>query len=198
MSKAPIPMSSDKAADSAAIDGKAIASKADLILHPVRLKILQALMGDRVLSTRQLSERLPDVPPATLYRHVQKLLQAKILTIAFEKPIRGTIERFYQLQEDNAELSPEDVSQLSCDDHQRYFTTFIATLLSDFDRYLQRDHIDLIEDGVGYRQMALNLTPEELSDLVQGLNAVLIPYLKHKPKRDRQRILFSTVLIPGD
>jgi Helix-turn-helix domain len=42
--------------------------KAELILHPVRLKILQALVGDRVLSTRQLGQLLPDVAQATLYR----------------------------------------------------------------------------------------------------------------------------------
>jgi hypothetical protein len=34
-------------------------SSADLLLHPVRLRILQALLGGRDLTTSQLGELLP-------------------------------------------------------------------------------------------------------------------------------------------
>jgi hypothetical protein len=43
---------------------------ADLLLHPVRLRIVQAFLGDRALTTGDLRAELPDVPPASLYRHV--------------------------------------------------------------------------------------------------------------------------------
>jgi hypothetical protein len=38
---------------------------ADLLLHPVRLRIVQALLGDRALTTGALAEELADVSPAT-------------------------------------------------------------------------------------------------------------------------------------
>jgi DNA-binding transcriptional ArsR family regulator len=171
---------------------------ADLILHPVRLRILQAFIGDRHLSARQLCEMLPDVPQATLYRHFQKLTQAKILTVVEERPIRGTVEKFYRLQAQNAEVSPEVLAALSREDHQRYFTTFIAALLADFERYLQRDDIDLVRDGVGYRQVALYLSEAELIQLAQSLNEALQPFLQQKPSKRRKRVLLSSILIPGD
>ncbi len=174
------------------------ANKAELILHPVRLKILQALAGDRVLSTRQLAQLLPDVAQATLYRHVQKLLQAEILAIDSEQPARGTIERFYRFQEDNAKLSDAEIATLSHDDHRRYFTTFVATLITDFERYLQRETLDLYADGVGYHQVALHLNAAEMEEFARSLNALVKPFLKHQPESDRQRILFSTILMPGD
>lgn len=155
-------------------------------------------MGDRVLSARQLCELLPDVPQATLYRHFQKLVQAKILIVIEERPIRGTVEKFYRLQEKNAEISPDTLATLSREDHQRYFTTFVATLLTDFERYLQRDDIDLVRDGVGYRQVALYLSEAELDQLAQSLNEALQPFLKQKPSKDRQRVLLSSILMPGD
>jgi DNA-binding transcriptional ArsR family regulator len=174
------------------------ANKAELILHPVRLKILQVLAGDRVLSTRQLAQLLPDVAQATLYRQVQKLLQAGILAIDSEQPSRGTIERFYRFEEGNAKLSDAEVAALSHDDHRRYFTTFVAMLMTDFERYLQRETLDLYADGVGYHQVALHLNAAEMEEFARSLNALIKPFLKHQPGSDRQRILFSTILMPGD
>jgi DNA-binding transcriptional ArsR family regulator len=172
--------------------------KADLILHPIRLRILQAFIGDRQLSPRQLCEILSDVPQATLYRHFNKLTQAGILTVVAERAVRGTVEKFYSLQEQNAELSSQDLAVLSREDHQRYFIAFIATLLTEFEQYLQRDEIDLEKDGVGYRQVALHLSEEELEQLTQSLHETLKPFLENKPSKQRERFLLSSILIPGD
>jgi hypothetical protein len=39
-----------------------MASFADLLLHPVRLRIVQAFLGARALTTSQLSAELSEVP----------------------------------------------------------------------------------------------------------------------------------------
>ncbi|MGH9123627.1 MAG: helix-turn-helix domain-containing protein [Acidimicrobiales bacterium] len=38
-------------------------ASADLLLHPVRLRIIKAFLGDRALTTAQLAAELDDVPP---------------------------------------------------------------------------------------------------------------------------------------
>ena len=40
---------------------------ADLLLHPVRLRIVQAFLGERALTTTELSAELSDIPAASLY-----------------------------------------------------------------------------------------------------------------------------------
>ena len=45
-------------------------SSADLLLHPIRLRIIQTFLGDRQLTTSQLRLEIADVAPATLYRQV--------------------------------------------------------------------------------------------------------------------------------
>ncbi len=45
-------------------------TSADLLLHPVRLRIVQAFLADRALTTSELRTELPDVPTASLYRHI--------------------------------------------------------------------------------------------------------------------------------
>ena len=52
------------------MDVRTITDSAGLLLHPVRLRIVQAFLGGRRLTTAQLRTALPDVSPATLYRQV--------------------------------------------------------------------------------------------------------------------------------
>jgi DNA-binding PadR family transcriptional regulator len=171
-------------------------SKADLILHPIRWRIIQSFVGRSELSARQVCAILTDVPPATLYRQFQKLAKAELITVVAEKSVRGTVEKIYALQEQNVELSPAELKKLSHEDHQRYFTLFVVSLLADFDRYLQQDVIDLAQDGVGYRQVAINLSVEELGELTQALQGALKPFLQQKLTKKRQRFLFSTIVMP--
>ncbi|UHA58283.1 helix-turn-helix domain-containing protein [Metabacillus litoralis] len=74
-------------------------SKAKLILHPVRMKIVQTLIGSKEYTVQQIAARLTDVPQATLYRHLNKLLEAEVLKVVKENQIRGTVEKIYALNE---------------------------------------------------------------------------------------------------
>ncbi|MGY1704901.1 helix-turn-helix domain-containing protein [Geodermatophilus sp. SYSU D00697] len=173
---------------------------ADLLLHPVRLRIVQAFLGDRVLTTADLRTELADVPPATLYRHVGVLAEAGILAVAGERRVRGATERSYRLVTEAASVDGATAATMSADEHRRAFATFVAALLADFDRYADRadgDRLDLAADGVGYRQVALWLTDEEFTELVGRLRAVLAAAAAYEPDGTRRRRLVSQVFLPG-
>src|SRR3712207_9432909 len=106
---------------------------ADLLLHPVRLRIVQAFLGERTLTTAELGAELDDVPTASLYRHVGLLADAGVLTVAEEHRVRGAAERRYRLTE---EATSADVAGMTAEDHRRAFATFVAALIADFDRYV--------------------------------------------------------------
>jgi hypothetical protein len=172
-------------------------TSADLLLHPVRLRIVQAFLGDRALTTGGLRSELPDVPPASLYRHVARLVDAGVLGVVSERRVRGALERTYILRTSAAAVGFDELGQMSADDHRRAFLGFVATLISDFDRYLTRDHIDLLRDGVSYRLAGLWLDDLELLELTRQLIAVLQPRLANAPKPGRTRRILATVLLPG-
>jgi DNA-binding transcriptional ArsR family regulator len=175
-------------------------SSADLLLHPVRLRILQALLGDRRLTTGQLRAELDDVPPATLYRHVGTLADAGVLEVVDEQRIRGAVERTYALRIEAAQVAPEELERMGADDHRQAFMAFVAGLLADFDRYLGRageDGLDLAADGVGYRQAALWLDDEELTGLIDDLRSVLMARAANTEREGRKRRILATVLMPG-
>jgi DNA-binding transcriptional ArsR family regulator len=171
-------------------------SAADLLLHPVRLRIVQALAGGRRMSPGELAARLTDVPQASLYRHVNALAAAGVLGVVEERSARGTPERVYALVEGAASLTAEDLADADPADHLRFFTMFCAGLLDDFGRYLAEDGPDLMRDGVGYRQIPLELSDLELAELAGRLNAALAPVAANRPGPGRRRRMLTTIVMP--
>lgn len=169
---------------------------ADVVLHPVRLRIVQTFLGDRELTTGELRAQLPEVSAATLYRQVAALVDGGVLEVVGERRVRGAVERTYRLRAGAAHVGADEARGMSVDDHRRGFLTFVAGLLADYDRYLDRGDVDLERDLVGYRQNAMYLTDDELAELIGELRAVLEPRLALQPDGRRTRRLFSTVLMP--
>lgn len=171
---------------------------ADLLLHPVRLRIIQAFLGDRALTTADIRAELPDVPPASLYRHVARLVDAGVLSVVGERRVRGALERTYVLRVAAAAIDPNELDKMSRDEHRQAFMAFVAGLLGDFDRYLAREHIDVRRDGVSFRMAGLWLDDAELADLARDLVRVLQPRTANPPRPGRRRRILGTVLIPGE
>ena len=113
------------------------------------------------MSTEDLAAELPDVPKATLYRHVGRLADAGVVALVAQRPARGTPRRIYVPAQGQARLSPAEMSELRPEEQLRYFTVFVGTLLGDFARYLGEESADPAVDGVSYGQFALNLSDQE-------------------------------------
>ncbi len=171
--------------------------KGDLLLHPIRMRIIQGLV-DQELTPLQLTEMLSDVPQATLYRHLNKLVESDIVKVVSERQVRGTIEKVYTVVKGAATLSPSDIANASREDHMHYFTTFVASLLHDYSTYLhQEKEIDLLKDRVGYNQVPLYLTEAEFLKMVAELQVILLPLTANQPSPARRRTLLTTILIPA-
>ncbi|HEY3749204.1 MAG TPA: helix-turn-helix domain-containing protein [Pseudonocardiaceae bacterium] len=170
----------------------------DLLLHPVRLRIVQAFLGDRALTTSMLRTELSDVSAASLYRHVALLVDAGVLAVVAERRVRGALERTYVLRLSSASVGLDQVVAMSADDHRQAFMAFMAGLLGDFDRYLARGDIDLLRDGVTYRMAGLWLDDAEFADLLRDLATVLQPRFANPPAPGRKRRILGSVLLPGE
>jgi Helix-turn-helix domain len=173
-------------------------TSADLLLHPVRLRIVQAFLGDRALTTSDLRSQLPDIPPASLYRHVARLVNAGVLTVVGERRVRGAVERTYVLRVAAASISIDEIERMSRDDHRQAFIAFVAGLLGDVDRYLEREDFDPVRDGAGYRLAGLWLDDTEFGEFVRDLARVIQPRLANAPRHGRRRRILGTVLLPGE
>ncbi len=158
---------------------------------------MEAFLGDRALTTSALAAELADVPSASLYRHVARLVDAGVLAVVAERRVRGALERTYVLRLSAATVGLDEVAAMSADDHRQAFMAFVAGLLGDFDRYLARGDIDLLRDGVGYRMAGLWLDDAEHAELLRELTRVLQPRLANPPRPGRKRRILGHVLLSG-
>ncbi|NEB76500.1 helix-turn-helix domain-containing protein [Streptomyces sp. SID14478] len=170
----------------------------DLLLHPVRLRLVHALSGERALTTSELCALLPDVSKATVYRHVGALADGGVLEVADEQRVRGAVERRYRLRRERAVIDAEAAAAVSNEEHRKVFAVAMATLLAEFHAYLDRPGADPAADLVGYRQHAMWLSQDELAALIGELRDVLVRRVGNEPSPERSRYLISPILFPAE
>jgi DNA-binding transcriptional ArsR family regulator len=169
---------------------------ADVLLHPIRMRILQTLFETDPLTTAQLRDRLPDIAAATMYRHIAVLADAGVLEVVDEKRVRGTLERSYRVRQEQAVVDPAARAAMTREDHQRGFTTFAASLMADFDRYLTHEDADPNSDGVVYRQAAVWLTEEEFTAMIEEIENTVVARVGNARDDGRTRRIVSLVVVP--
>ena len=167
---------------------------ADVILHPVRMRIISTLMNRR-LTTQQIHAALPDISQATLYRHLSRLMKAEVIEVVERRPVRGVVEKVYATADQGVPMQ-FDYTEMTRSDWQSGFAAFTASLLGQFEAYIQQEQANPINDGVSFRSSALNLTDDELKQMSLDLRAVLEPLTQRPASPGRRRRLFSAVLIP--
>ncbi|MCB9421676.1 MAG: helix-turn-helix domain-containing protein [Ardenticatenaceae bacterium] len=171
-------------------------SKADLIMHPVRFRILQTIAADS-LTTQEIDDRLPDVPKSSIYRHLRLLLDGEMIEVAETRLVNGIQEKVYRLVQ-RPYLSAEDVAGMSADDHLRTFTTYIMTLLQGFGDYLEQagEMPDFLADRVGYTEVSFWANDAEMDQFQAALNQAILPFLQHNAGNGRRRRKVALVSHP--
>ncbi len=172
-------------------------ASADLLLHPVRIRIVKAFLGDRALTTKQLAAELPDVPAGSIYRHVARLTEAGVLQVVAQRRVRATTERTYTMRLHAAQLQPGEMAAMTLDEHVNAFLAFVAGLLADYDRYVATRPKDPVNAGAGYRVGAMWLTDAELAEYLHEFAALSQPRLANAPGKGRQRRMLYTILLPA-
>ena len=169
-------------------------TKADLILHPVRMKILQTLASGRRKTVQQIAAKLTEVPQATLYRHLKKLLEAKVIEVVEENQVRGTIEKVYALPENNQLVSREEVLKAGPDEHLDYFMKFFASVLMNFEEYIRQPDYDFEKDMVSFRMATLYASDEEYSEFIRKYVELITPLLHNEDAPNRKKRSITNIL----
>ncbi len=172
-----------------------VRAKEDLLLHPVRLRIVMATIG-REVTAQQLAGELPDVPQATLYRNINALAVGGILVVVRERRVRNTVEKTYALTKQNLLLTAEDLRTAEPEEFVRLVTQYLGLLLGYFTRYIRRGDADLTRDNVLFQSFPLYLSHEEGQELAQAIRAALLPYLKNTPSPERERTIIGLTAVP--
>ena len=161
---------------------------AEIVMNPVRQRIFQYFLLHETGTVKEIRKALPDVPSASLYRHIKILADSSILTVVDENRIRGTVESVYKLNKDA--MSTEDESgnavQMS-----------LLSICAAFAKYFSGGHADPQKDMLLFTNCTLRLTDGEFSDFLSEINQVAVKYMKKEAadgSKTRQITLISAPL----
>ncbi len=175
---------------------RTMTSKAQTVNHPVRLDIIFKL-AERQMTTKQLGELLPDIPQATLYRHLNVLLEGKVIEVVGQRLLNGITESTYALRINGAKLSPEEFGQMDAGDHRNCFALLSGQAAKELERYLLQPEINPTKDGMTYFAAKLSLTGEESRSLKSDLLALVERYIREpNPESRNQLITISSIPEP--
>ncbi|MDM5332453.1 helix-turn-helix domain-containing protein [Ureibacillus composti] len=156
-------------------------NKAEILMHPVRMKILQSLMQHKEngVTTFEMLESIQDVSQATLYRHIQILLDANIIKIVHERKVRAVTEKYYGLNEEEAHLDLEEWRNLSKEKKLNYISYYQLVLMTQYQNYLTSiEKNPKSEDSSTFSLVDLKLSEEQFSNFQNELNQLMIKYYK--------------------
>lgn len=173
--------------------------KIELVIHPVRFRILQILAGYQ-LTTQEIAEQLPDIPKSSIYRHLTLLRKGEMIAVTEKRLVNGIQEKVYALQQ-SARLGAADMADITADDHIRYFTTYVMTLLQGYADYVgiateDGTVLDMVADRTGYSEVVFQATRDELDGFQIAVNQALLPLLQNEPGNGRSAHKIAIVSHP--
>lgn len=162
----------------------------DILLNPVRMRIIQHMADKKGKTVGSLSELMSDIPRTTLYRHINILFEHGYLAVSKETRIRGAYEREYM-------LNFEAIHEVSADDSiEKNVNVFLMKLLSDFDRYFKEKR-NPIEDRLFLSSNTLLLSDSEYELFIDEIFEVTKKYINFEPNRERKQRTLSIISSPN-
>ena len=168
----------------------------DLLLHPARLLIIQTLLQEPGKSAGDLCALLPELPQASVYRHIALLRDGGILHVEEGRNERNRKEQKYSLVEGAALMKPEKFMAMGHAGRTALFVQYLAALQAAFTQWSASADADPVKDGVGFRQGLLWLSDSEFQAMMQEVGEVFEKYLQLPRAPERKLRTINTIVLP--
>ena len=153
---------------------------------PVNAKLLLEIKERGQATASQLLGKFSDIPQATLYRRLQKMVGDDVLKIVEENPIRGTVEKVYALTYDLDEAWKNMGDKNDSKTYLQFVTYHTLGMLREFMEYTARDNIDLKSDATGLFIAPVYATNEELTTTLNRVVEILTGLKDNTPDGERR------------
>lgn len=170
----------------------------DCITNPVKCKLLLEIRSRGKATAKHLSDTYSDIPPATLYRHLKKMLSDGILKVVEETQIRGTVEKTYALAFHVDSEMETMLEENSGELYMQYFMQYIIGFAKQFQQYCQSPNINIKEDMTGFSLSPLYLSDKELTSLVTDISNIISTVKDNKPNHERKLRTIGIIISPEE
>ena len=161
----------------------------EIVMNPVRQRIFQYFLLHETGTVKDVRKALPDVPGASLYRHIKILADSSLLTVVGENRIRGTVESIYQLNKRAMETEDEGGNAVQMS---------LLGISASFAKYFSRGNVDPKKDMLLFTNCTLVLTDEEFSGFLSEINEIAVKYMKKEATADSKTRQITLISAPTD
>lgn len=149
-----------------------------VLTDPVSNRILQMIrMREKMTISDILSENT-NVPRATVYRKIEKMLDVGAIEIVESHKMRGQIENVYGIK-DIYIANPE-----TNEDSMKIVTISLMQILDQFDRYFKSENADVNRDKLFMLNYAISLSDKDFSAMMSEIFKIVDKYQKKKTTPD--------------
>lgn len=142
----------------------------EIILNPIRMRIIQELSVRQSITANELCERISDVPRTTMYRHINILLDNNILSVVAEKKVRGSLERTIALN--ISEITKHNTIENAA---QNAFG-FLMSNYAKFHNYFSGEKPDPAKDRIFLNNTVLMMSDTEFDQFLVELRELILKY----------------------
>lgn len=142
----------------------------EIMLNPIRMRIIQELASGQSITATELCEKISDIPRTTMYRHINILIDNNILSVVSEKKIRGSLERTLALN--IGEISKNNTLENAS---QNAFG-FLMNRYARFLNYFSGENPDPAKDKIFLNNSVLMMDDNEFDQFLSELRGLIIKY----------------------
>ena len=170
----------------------------DCITNPVKCKLLLEIYSKGKTTAKHLADIYNDIPQATLYRHIKKMLSDGILQVVEETQVRGTVEKTYALAYDINSNMENMVEENSGELYMQYFMRYIFGFVKQFQEYCHSPNINIKKDMTGFSLSPLYLSDDELTSLVTSISQIIDTVKNNEPNSERKLRTIGVIVSPAE
>ena len=156
------------------------------LTNPVTCRIFAGIEALGQTTAKELITKYKNIPQATLYRYIKKMTEDGILLVVDEKQVRNVTEKTYTINLDYKREIDKILKENSGEGYLGLFHQFCNGLINEFQAYTNRDNIDIINDGSGFRLIPFFASTNELKELSEKIQEIIKPYYENEPSPDRK------------
>ena len=169
----------------------------DLFKNQVRFKIaLELIDVDEGLSIMQLNKLLKEVSQATLYRHVNSMVDDDLLKVVGINRIGKVEEKLYALNTQAYKISEDDWLSATYSEKIKFVTYFFMYILQNYKNYHESSVENQSPDRSTFSLVKLNLTNDSFNDFQSELSTLMEKYYNMKGTEEGTDRTVSLVIIP--
>lgn len=167
---------------------------AECFKNPVKLEIYMRIKLMKHMTAQQLLQVGMQVPPATLYRNLNRMLEDGILKVEEERKVRGVREKVYAIA---LEVGEEEIGEEPSEDKNAVLSQIAAAMSSAFRSFALADGAEN-ENSVpkSIRYESVYATDEEMENAAAQIEQIIEGLKKNDASCGRKKQVVSFVMTP--